>query len=56
MFYTQRDLGWIFNWKKVKRVIKKNFDAKEFFYYTSLKKGQKKGLYLLKQEISFLGA
>lgn len=42
MFYTQRDLGWIFDWKKVKRVIKKNFNVKEFVYYTPLKKGQKK--------------
>ena len=37
VFYTQRDLGWIFDWKKLKKVIENNFHCDNFYFYTSLK-------------------
>lgn len=37
MFYAQKDLGWIFDWVKLKKIVEKKFKCKEFFYYTPLK-------------------
>lgn len=42
MFYTQRDLGWRFDWKKLKKVVKAEFTILEFRYYTGIKPGDKK--------------
>ena len=42
MFYTQKDLGWIFDWKKVKEMIENKFQADEFIYYTPLRKEKKR--------------
>jgi len=52
MFYSQRDLGWVFDWKKIKKLLNKMFDVKEFNYYTPLKdeeKRQKKQIERLKK-------
>jgi len=42
MFYSQRDLGWIFDWKKIKKLLDKIFDVKEFNYYTPLKEREER--------------
>jgi uncharacterized LabA/DUF88 family protein len=42
MFYSQRDLGWIFDWKKIKKLLDKTFDVKEFNYYTPLKEKEER--------------
>jgi len=42
MFYTQKDLGWIFDWKKIKKIVEKKFWVDEFVYYTPLREEKKK--------------
>jgi uncharacterized LabA/DUF88 family protein len=42
MFYTQKDLGWIFDWKKVKKLTKDKFSVDEFIYYTPLRREKEK--------------
>jgi len=42
MFYSQRDLGWIFDWMKIKKLLNKMFDVREFNYYTPLKGEEKR--------------
>lgn len=29
MFYTQKELGWFFDWKKIKKHLAKNFKIKK---------------------------
>jgi len=42
MFYSQRDLGWIFDWKKIKKLLERMFEVKEFNYYTPLKEEEQR--------------
>lgn len=47
MFYTQKDLGWFIDWKKVKLTLKKEYQVLEFRYYTGVKpKDEKMKRYL----------
>ena len=42
MFYSQRYLGWIFDWKKIKKLLERMFEVKEFNYYTPLKEEEQR--------------
>lgn len=42
LFYAQKDLGWIFDWRKVKKLLEKTFEADKFAYYTPLRKEKRK--------------
>ena len=37
MFYTQKKLGWFFDWKKIKKIIEKKYDAQETRFYIGYK-------------------
>ena len=37
MFYTQRKLGWFFDFKKIKKHLEKDFDVLSIKYYTGIK-------------------
>lgn len=38
IFYTQRKLGWSFDWKKIKDCLKEQYFISEFRYYVGIKK------------------
>ncbi len=38
MFYTQKKLGWILDWKKVKNLMEKEKEALDWRYYVGVKK------------------
>jgi len=42
VFYTQKNLKWSVDWKKVKKYLKKNYDVLEIRYYTGLRDQDKK--------------
>lgn len=37
IFYTQKSLGWVIDWQKVKDLLNKKYDIVEFRYYTGVK-------------------
>ena len=37
MFYAQKDLGWLFDWVKIKKLVRKRFNCDSFCFYTPLK-------------------
>ena len=42
MFYSQKKLGWSFDWKKIKEYIEKDKKALEWRYYVGAKKDDEK--------------
>lgn len=42
MFYTQKKLGWSFDWMKIKKLIEKQREIIEWRYYVSVKEGDEK--------------
>lgn len=42
VFYTQKKLGWSFDWMKVKRLIEKQREIIEWRYYVGVKEGDEK--------------
>ncbi|MCX6704924.1 MAG: NYN domain-containing protein [Candidatus Woesebacteria bacterium] len=42
MFYTQKKLGWIFDWVKIKNQIDREKEALEWRYYVGVKKDDEK--------------
>lgn len=36
MFYTQRKLGWMVDWQKMKQYLAANFNVREFRYYVGI--------------------
>jgi len=42
MFYSQKKLGWSFDWKKIKEYIEKDKEALEWRYYVGAKKDDEK--------------
>lgn len=42
IFYTQKKLGWSFDWMKFKKIIEKDFDVIEWKYYVGLKDDDEK--------------
>jgi len=42
MFYAQKDLGWLFDWVKVKKLIQQKFECNSFRFYTPLKPKEEK--------------
>lgn len=42
MFYTQRKLGWMFDWKKVHQYLKKRYEIEEIRFYLATKKRDRK--------------
>lgn len=38
MFYTQKKLGWSFDWKKIKNLMEKEKEALDWRYYVGVKK------------------
>lgn len=41
MFYTQKKLGWLFDWEKVKSYLQSNYSVLELRFYGSFKRGKK---------------
>jgi uncharacterized LabA/DUF88 family protein len=37
MFYTQKKLGWSFDWEKIKNLIEKDKEVIEWRYYVGIK-------------------
>lgn len=37
MFYTQRDLGWIFDWKKIRKLLVQNYKVLKINFYIGTK-------------------
>lgn len=42
MFYTQKKLGWFFDWKEIKIFLNERYLVGEFRYYTGVKKDDEK--------------
>lgn len=42
IFYTQKDIGWIIDWKKVKKYLAQTWDIIEIRYYTGIKEKDQK--------------
>ena len=42
IFYTQKKLGWLFDWKKIKNCLQEKWDILEIRYYTGVKPGDEK--------------
>lgn len=41
MFYTQKKLGWMFDWKKVKKLLNSQYQILEIRFYIAVKKGDR---------------
>ena len=42
MFYTQKKLGWMFDWRKIYQYLKKEYEIKEVRFYLASKKRDRK--------------
>lgn len=54
MFYTQKKLGWLFDWEKMKEYLEKKYELADLRFYQSIKKGKKGDLAFL-QRLKNLG-
>jgi len=42
IFYTQKKLGWVFDWKKIKKLVEKDKEIIEWKYYVGIKEDDEK--------------
>jgi len=57
MWFTQKSLGWVIDWRKAVEFVKENFAVRGVYYYNALKKGDKKTkIYLegLEKKLGFI--